>query len=183
MNLTPASSSDLPSAAILTRVSESGTRLMQTAILIRGDATTPRCTLQVVNHHSARGKQTCGFSSGNRRTTQRRGVVQRLEVGAKTHLHMSRRAGCEPTLPGRSRRRGILRERAEAVVTPVEQVPRGAAQLQLAPGERERQIGDGVVGQARGGVVFVAAQPLVSHVASVRSEEHTSELQSQSNLV
>src|SRR6184192_2370898 len=56
MNLTPASSSDLPSGAILTRVSESGTRLMHTAILIRGDATTPRCTLQVVNHDSARGK-------------------------------------------------------------------------------------------------------------------------------
>src|SRR5207253_7902345 len=35
MNLTPASSSDLPSEAILTRVSESGTRLMQTAIFIR----------------------------------------------------------------------------------------------------------------------------------------------------
>src|SRR5436190_14752538 len=34
MNLTPASSSDLPSAAILTRVSESGTRLMQTAIFM-----------------------------------------------------------------------------------------------------------------------------------------------------
>src|SRR5205809_765611 len=35
MNLTPASSSDLPSEAILTRVSESGTRLMQTAIFMR----------------------------------------------------------------------------------------------------------------------------------------------------
>jgi len=34
MNLTPASSSDLPSEAILTRVSESGTRLMHTAIFI-----------------------------------------------------------------------------------------------------------------------------------------------------
>src|SRR2546430_12469575 len=160
MNLTPASSSDLPSAATLTGVSESGTRVMQTAILIRGEATTPRCTLQVVNHPSARGKQTCGFSSGNRRTTQRRGVVQRLEVGAKTHLHMSRRAGCEPPLHGRSPRRGILRERAEAVVTPGEQVPRGAAQLPLAPGEPERQIGDSVGGQARSGGVLVAAQSL-----------------------
>src|SRR5207249_9989274 len=34
MNLTPASSSDLPSEAILTRVSESGTRLMHTAIFM-----------------------------------------------------------------------------------------------------------------------------------------------------
>ena len=32
MNLTPLSSSDFPSAAILMRVSESATRLMQTAI-------------------------------------------------------------------------------------------------------------------------------------------------------
>src|SRR5439155_21778109 len=119
MNLTPASSSDLPSAATLTRVSESGTRLMQTAILIRGDATTPRCTLQVVNHPSARGKQTSGSSSGNRRTTQRRGVVQRLEVGAKTHLHMSTRPGCEPPLHGRTRRRGTPPAPAEPVVTPV----------------------------------------------------------------
>src|SRR2546429_9460994 len=125
MNLTPASSSDLPSAATLTRVSESGTRLMQTAILIRGDATTPRCTLQVVNHPSARGKQTCGFSSGNRRTTQRRGVVQRLEVGAKTHLHMSRRSAAEPSMHGRFRGRGGLREPGQAVVTPVRKGARG----------------------------------------------------------
>src|SRR2546422_8927834 len=36
MNLTPASSSDLPSAPILTRVSLSATRLMQTAIFTVG---------------------------------------------------------------------------------------------------------------------------------------------------
>src|SRR5712692_4334609 len=35
MNLTPASSSDLPSAPILTRVSLSATRLMQTAIFMK----------------------------------------------------------------------------------------------------------------------------------------------------
>src|SRR5439155_3457214 len=38
MNLTPASSSDLPSAAGLTRVSESGTRLIQTAIFMQSCA-------------------------------------------------------------------------------------------------------------------------------------------------
>src|SRR5437762_1505515 len=38
MNLTPASSRDLPSEAIFTRVSESGTRLMQTAIFIERSA-------------------------------------------------------------------------------------------------------------------------------------------------
>src|SRR5256886_15558630 len=104
---------------------------MQTAILIRGGATTPRCSLQVVNHHSARGKQTCGFSSGNRRTTQRRGAVQRLEVGAKTHLHMSRRAWGGPPVHGGSRRRGVLPERGAAEATPAEQGPPRAAPRQL----------------------------------------------------
>src|SRR5438046_9572309 len=45
MNLTPASSSDLPSAAILTRVSESGTRFMQTAIFM--------WEVSVVSHQSS----------------------------------------------------------------------------------------------------------------------------------
>src|SRR5690348_17468154 len=45
MNLTPASSIDLPSAAILTRVSESGTRLMQTAILMAQERKPGACRL------------------------------------------------------------------------------------------------------------------------------------------
>src|SRR5437667_10122407 len=45
MNLTPASSIDLPSEAILTRVSESGTRLMQTAIFMAEEKKPGSCRL------------------------------------------------------------------------------------------------------------------------------------------
>src|SRR5438105_12871624 len=122
MNLTPASSSDLPSAAILTRVSESGTRLMHTAILIRGDATTPRCTLQVVNHDSARGKQTCGFSSGNLRMTSRRSDVKRLEIRTDAHEQMPQHARRDEPLHGIARNGRVLGERAERDVATVEHV-------------------------------------------------------------
>src|SRR6266516_6815709 len=77
MNLTPASSRDLPSEAIFTRVSESGTRLMQTAIFIERSAVMVRHQTSDVraaaSHkpqavHSPRraGKQTWRLSSGNR---------------------------------------------------------------------------------------------------------------------
>src|SRR2546422_7249511 len=70
----------------------------------------------------------------------------------------------EPALHRRARRRGVLGEGAERVDAPVEQIPHRATQLEVAPGQRERQIGDGIIGQAR-------------------SEEHTSELQSRLHLV
>src|SRR5712691_4494114 len=74
MNLTPASSSDLPSEAIFTRVSESGTRLMHTAIFMRKFSGV-RCKAsvqvqdakpQAVFGLKSAGKQTRRQRSGNR---------------------------------------------------------------------------------------------------------------------
>src|SRR2546422_1172061 len=87
---------------------------------------------------------------------------------------MPRRCGREPALHRRARRRGVLREGAERVDAPVEQIPYRATQLEVAPGQRERQISDGIVGQPTGDVLLVPAE---------RSEEHTSELQSRLHLV
>src|SRR5690348_17695035 len=67
MNLTPASSIDLPSEAILTRVSESGTRLMQTAIFTK----TSRCTTlrrQVVRNAQERNPGALGLATSLQRT-------------------------------------------------------------------------------------------------------------------
>src|SRR5256886_1148891 len=149
MNLTPASSSDLPSAAIFTRVSESGTRLMQTAIFMR--------------KVSGIGCQETNLPS----------VIWQpledllLEVCIHAHLHMARQARREPTLDRRAWRRGILCEGAEVEEAPVEHVPHRTAQLQVTPGERERQIGDGIVGQSARDVRLVAPQPLPPDVAGV----------------
>src|SRR3989442_16010909 len=54
MNLTPASSSDLPSEAILTRVSESGTRFTHTAIFI-----TRHRRLSATGHQWSRKAEKC----------------------------------------------------------------------------------------------------------------------------
>src|SRR2546426_5372960 len=123
---------------------------------------------------------------------------------------MPGRSGREPALYRRARRRGVLGEGAERVDAPVEQIPHRATQLEVAPSQRERQISDGIVGQATGDVLLVPAEPLPPDIAgvhcggernasflplmpkdrdrkpridAVRSEEHTSELQSPCNLV
>src|SRR6266403_3759747 len=114
MNLTPASSSDLPSEAILTRVSESGTRLTHTAIFM-GAENKPGDWLLA----TACG---CGF----------------LEVDTHADLHVTRRPRREPALHRRGGRGGILGESAERVNASVEQVAHRAAQLEVAPSERER---------------------------------------------
>src|SRR5438093_10430477 len=117
MNLTPASSSDLPSAAILTRVSESGTRFTHTAIFI---------VFSVVRYPSSeepqrRRKRNPGSQSwqrgqehfaGQRMTDDGR----RSEVPTQAHLHMPRRPGREPALDRRTRHRGILGKGPEADV-------------------------------------------------------------------
>src|SRR2546422_582798 len=168
MNLTPASSSDLPSEAIFTRVSESGTRLMQTAIFI---------AFSVVRYPSSEGlcksagKETRRTDPGNgseascgRRTTD---DGRRSEIRAQAHLHAARHAGREPPLDRRARLGRVLRERAEVEVAVVQHVPDHRAQLKLAPAERERRVRDGVVGEATGRVRLVAPEPLPPHVARV----------------
>src|SRR5467141_4618256 len=80
INLTPASSSDLPSEAILTRVSESGTRFTHTAIFI-GAENKPGDWLLA----TACG---CGF----------------LEVDTHADLHVTRRPRREPALHRRGGR-------------------------------------------------------------------------------
>src|SRR5437660_7370338 len=169
MNLTPASSSDLPSAAILTRVSESGTRLMHTAILIRGDATTPRCTLQVVNHDSARGKQTCGFSSGNLRMTSRRSDVKRLEIRTDAHEQMPQHARRDEPLHGIARNGRVLGERAERDVATVEHVRDRDADVVAAHARLERRVHHGVIREPSLHVFLVTAQVLRADVANVES--------------
>src|SRR5438105_4238206 len=74
MNLTPASSSDRPSGAIFTRVSESGTRLTHTAIFIAKWSDVGRqpsvqlsdAKPQAVLSDQGAGKQTRRLPSGNR---------------------------------------------------------------------------------------------------------------------
>src|SRR5947208_5198270 len=170
MNLTPASSSDLPSAAILTRVSESGTRLMQTAIFM--------WEFSVVSHQSSvqsQGQGASGSQLAVRRKTNAATVIWqplagwRLEICTQAHLHMPRRCGREPALHRRARRRGVLGEGAERVDAPVEQIPHRATQLEVAPGQRERQISDGIIGQATGDVLLVSAEPLPPDIARVHS--------------
>src|SRR2546421_7785678 len=170
MNLTPASSSDLPSAAILTRVSESGTRLMQTAIFM--------WEFSVVSHQSSvqsQGQGASGSQLAVRRKTNAATVIWqplagwRLEICTQAHLHMPRRCGREPALHRRARRRGVLGEGAERVDAPVEQIPHRATQLEVAPGQRERQISDGIIGQATGDVLLVPAEPLPPDIARVHS--------------
>src|SRR2546426_5824327 len=97
MNLTPASSSDLPSEAIFTRVSESGTRLMQTAIFI---------AFSVVRYPSSEGLRSAGKETrradpGNgseascgRRTTD---DGRRSEIRAQAHLHAARISDRRPS--------------------------------------------------------------------------------------
>src|SRR2546422_5709221 len=80
---------------------------------------------------------------------------------------MPRRCGREPALHRRARRRGVLGEGTERVDAPVEQIPHRATQLEVPPSQRERQIGDGVVGQAAGDVLFVPAEPLPPDIAGV----------------
>src|SRR5207245_10398270 len=87
MDFTPASSSDLRSEAIFTRVSESGTRLMQTAIFI---------AFSVVRYPSSEGLRSAGKETrradpGNgseascgRRTTD---DGRRSEIRAQAHLY------------------------------------------------------------------------------------------------
>src|SRR5439155_20280099 len=166
MNFTPASSSDLPSAAIFTRVSESGTRLMQTAIFMSKWSAFRRQSSgklqdvkpQAVHSLKRAGKQTRQLSSGNRLRLTACDCSERwrLEVCTQADLHVPRWARREPALDWRARCRGILGEGAEREDAPVEQVPHRAAQLEGAPGQRERQIGDGIVGQAARDVRLVA---------------------------
>src|SRR2546423_5726065 len=74
MNLTPASSSDLPSGAILTRVSESGTRFTHTAIFMwefsvvchQSSVQLQDAKPQAVHSSQRAGKQTVRLTSGNR---------------------------------------------------------------------------------------------------------------------
>src|SRR6266550_6455411 len=169
MNLTPASSSDLPSAAILTRVSESGTRLMHTAIFMGAENKPGKwllataCLAPGVFFHSSpfsRATQPVILSAAGAKDLL-------LEIRTQADLYMPRRCGREPALHRRARRRGVLRKGAERVDTPVEQVPHRAAQLEVAPGQRERQIGDGVVGQSAGDVLLVPAEPLPPDIAGV----------------
>src|SRR5713226_5790247 len=163
MNLTPASSSDLPSEAIFTRVSESGTRLMQTAIfkdssgpgVRRRDAAGPNAPTV-----TGRGKETRLGASRNRRATT-------SKIAAQAHLQVARWPRGEPALDGPARHGGILCEGAKAHVAPVEHVPKRPAQLPGVPRERQRQIGDKVVGQSGRDVRFVAPQPLPAHVAGI----------------
>ena len=82
---------------------------------------------------------------------------------------MPRRCGREPALHRRARRRGVLGEGAERVDAPVEQIPHRATQLEVAPGQRERQISDGIIGQATGDVLLVSAEPLPPDIARVHS--------------
>src|SRR5213596_72257 len=116
MNLTPASSSDLPSDAILTRVSESGTRLMQTAIFM---------ALSVVRCQSSEQPQA---SSRKRLAVLRRRKTNPAPViwqplaayGLRLHRALAPRSlrsgspahagavGREPALYRRARRRGVL---------------------------------------------------------------------------
>src|SRR5690348_1822014 len=118
MNLTPASSSDLPSEAILTRVSESGTRLMHTAIFMGAESKPGHCYLATAGGLAS---GTCPADRGLTTVT--------LEIRAQAHLHMSWRPGREPALHRRGGRRGILGEGAERIDAPVEQVTHCAAQL------------------------------------------------------
>src|SRR5207244_11871421 len=74
MNLTAASSSDLPSEALLTRVSESGARLTQTAIFMwefsvvshQSSVQSQDAKAQADHSLQCEGKQTRQLSSGNR---------------------------------------------------------------------------------------------------------------------
>src|SRR5438046_4258014 len=84
----------------------------------------------------------------------------RLEICTQADLHMPRRCGREPALHRRARRRGVLGEGAERVDAPVEQIPYRATQLEVAPGQRERQISDGMIGEATGDVQLDCGEPL-----------------------
>src|SRR6266581_5260478 len=161
MNLTPASSSDLPSEAIFTRVSESGTRLMQTAIFTYSPQWRYTSLFQ-----SAR-KQTWELDAGNHVERSVLASCDASEIGTQAHLHAARHAGREPPLDRRARLGRVLRERAEVEVAVVQHVPDHRAQLKLAPAERERRVRDGVVGEATGRVRLVAPEPLPPHVARV----------------
>src|SRR5256885_5237243 len=168
MNLTPASSSDLPSEAILTRVSESGTRFTHTAIFMsphvvrRYDATL---------YEKAQEKKPRHVPPRNLLTTYRRSVVQRpSKIRTHTQLHVPRQPGREKPLHRRPRRERILRERPEARVPPIEEVAHHAAQLEPLPLHQERRIGRRVVREAARRVRFVAPEPLATHVARVETD-------------
>src|SRR5207244_7779179 len=86
--------------------------------------------------------------------------IEALEVRADAYLHMPRQSGREPALHRRARCRGVFGERSETEDPSVEHVPHRAAQLEVAPDQRDREIGDGIVGQPPCDVLLVAPQPL-----------------------
>src|SRR6185312_16213432 len=109
-------------------------------------------------------------SSWEQKTNLTGGIVQltTLEVAAHAHLHMPRQSRREPALDRRARYRRIFGEGPEGEDASVEQVPYRAAQLEIAPRQRDRQVGDDVVGQLARDVLLVAAQPLPPYVAGVQ---------------
>src|SRR2546429_3345453 len=115
MSWTPASSSDLPSEATLTRVSESGTRFTHTAIFMGAERKRGRELLATAD----------GFS----------------ELRTHAQLQMPRQSRREKPLHRRPRRERILRKRPEARVAPIEHVAHHAAQLEPLPLHQERRIG------------------------------------------
>src|SRR5213083_371332 len=156
MNLTPASSSDLPSEAILTRVSESGTRLMHTAIFMGAENKPGNWLLATACGLATPDPCIGGVFSRLSFSESAAGAKDLLlEVSTQAHLHMPRRPRREPPLHRGARRSRILRKGAKREGAPVEQVPHGAAQLEVAPCHRERQVGEGIVGQPSRDVLLV----------------------------
>src|SRR6266566_4095255 len=150
MNLTPASSSDLPSEAIFTRVSESGTRLMQTAIFTYSPQWRYTSLFQ-----SAR-KQTWELDAGNHVERSVLASCDASEIGTQAHLHAARVEGGAERRPARQGEHG---QRCAGVHAVVRHQRERVARLDcFAIGvARGGQPGGGL--ERRGGVAVVRVQP------------------------
>src|SRR5256885_9201507 len=148
MNLTPASSRDLPSAAILTRVSESGTRLMQTAIFMR----------------------LVGGRCAQRKPDERRLATEYQpgsEFGRHAHKQVPRHPWRHEPLHRVAGHRWVLRERPEGHVLAAEHVGYGDTDVVAPDARLERGVGDGVVGEPAFHVLLVPAKILRPDVPGV----------------